>query len=112
MKHLVLILSIGFCSTAAAQTNDTPSSVQLRVAKDRLFNGDTLQYTVQTEHNADLEIAVFSERELVFHERAKLTAGVHPYSAFTENLAPGKYFVLVTGKDIHQQQVVQVKSKK
>lgn len=112
MKHLLLALFVACSGAAIAQTNDAPSTVQLHVAKDRLFTGDTLQYTVQTEQNADLEIAVFSERELVFHERAKLTAGVHPYRTFTEHLQPGKYFVLVTGKDIHQQQVVQVKSKK
>jgi hypothetical protein len=84
-------------------------AVTVDLAKAELQSSDTLLFTVGTGAQVDLEVAVFSENEMVLHERPKLNGPNHQYRILAARMKPGKYYVLVTGDAIHEQRSFIVK---
>lgn len=106
MKLFLSAIIVAFSFAANAQ-----SAIRLEVPKTTLSIGDTLPFFVHPESAIELEIAVFSDNKMVFHERSKVSAEKHSFKVPTAGLPEGKYYVLVTGDKIHEQETIQLKSK-
>ncbi len=102
------VVALGFfviACTASAQL-----TVKVDVEKNELTVGDTLQFHIAIEQDEKLEIAFLADTKLVFHQNSLLKKGTHDFSLpIAKDCFPGKYYVLVSGKDIHEQRAVYVR---
>lgn len=98
MKACITGLFLLLCAVVYSQ-----KTVTVDVLKTELQSSDTLLFTVGTPSEVELEVAVFSEHEMILHERPKLNGPNHQYRVLASRMKPGKYYVLVTGDGIHEQ---------
>jgi hypothetical protein len=106
IKRFVTALSF----LVIAFTTSAQIVVKVDVEKNELKAGDTLQFHVAVEQDEKLEIAFFADTKLVFHQNSLLKKGTHDFSVpIAESCLPGEYYVLVTGKDIHEQRMVYIR---
>jgi hypothetical protein len=102
------VLALGFL--VAAMSAGAQLTVKVDVEKNELKAGDTLQFHIATEQDEALEVAFFADTKLVFHQNSLLKKGSHDFTVpITESCLPGRYYVLVTGKDIHEQRIVYIR---
>lgn len=96
MKILTLLLiGVVFPSSFLAQT------VSVEMKNDHLKTGEKIAFQLNCHVAQDLEITIFSGDCLVVQQKAALSADTHPFE-FTENpCKPGKYFILITGRETH-----------
>ena len=106
MKLFLSAIIVAFSFAVNAQ-----SAIHLEVPKTTLSIGDTLPFFVQPESAIELEIAVFSDNTMVFHQHSIVRAEKQSFKVPTAALPEGKYYVLVTGDKIHEQETIHLKSK-
>lgn len=93
-----LFLSLAFFATSLL------GGVSIQMDKHDLVVGDTLKFSVSTDAQLELEVAVFSDTKVVMIETSLLNPGKHDFSVETNTLRPGKYYVVVKGEGIHVQE--------
>lgn len=95
MRKLVLLILSLISLSAAAQL----VTVDMPVVS--LTQGESGRFDVVCSGSHELEIVVFTEGHLISMQKVVLSEGKTPFDFSTEGAPTGKYFVLVTGQDIH-----------
>ncbi|MCC6599082.1 MAG: hypothetical protein IT223_00235 [Crocinitomicaceae bacterium] len=105
MKTLLSAIILLFSIAMSAQEN---SGVKLTLSSEAIKLGQGLQFTVSPAAPHQLEVAVFSDTQVVFFNRTLLSSD-NVFDVPAKDLHPGKYYVLVTAEGIHEQQTFWVK---
>ncbi|MBL0315482.1 MAG: hypothetical protein IPP69_06765 [Flavobacteriales bacterium] len=96
MKTIFVIISlIGLSHSLAAQV------VNVEMKNDHLKQGEKIVFNVRCLSEQDVEITVFSGECLVSQQKATLSPDTHPFEIAENPCKSGKYFVLITGREIH-----------
>lgn len=75
--------------------------VSVEMKNDHLKQGEKIIFNVRCLSEQDVEITVFSGECLVTQQKATLSPDTHPFEIAENPCKSGKYFVLVTGREIH-----------
>lgn len=59
------------------------------------------EFVVRCSADHDIEMIVFSGEFQALYQKSTLTSGDNKFELHTPDLPEGKYFILVTGDDIH-----------
>jgi hypothetical protein len=96
IRHLLLFLLL---SSGAASVR--AQVVEVIMDKGVYTTENSIPFTVKCASEQDLEITVFTDTYLAMQQKSTLLTGINPFELKTENMLPGKYFILVTGNGIH-----------
>ncbi|MEN9348734.1 MAG: hypothetical protein RLZZ77_2245 [Bacteroidota bacterium] len=100
--RLLLSLLFALCTQClSAQVSIILSSKEVKT------NSET-QITVVSENPVDIEFSVFSSTHLVITQEAHLSDKHTTFDVSFKDAPIGKYFILIKGKDLHEQGTIYV----
>lgn len=93
----LLILALGLSSATNAQ------KVELILDKTEWSKSEVVQFTVKASPEYRLEIALFSEDEVVLYQMSQLSGEEELFEVDMKDYPANDYHILILGDDIHVQ---------
>ena len=101
MRLLLSLFSVVCSQCISAQ-------VSIILASKEVKTNSKTQITVVSENPIDVEFSVFSSTHLVVTQEAHLTTKHTTFDVSFNDAPIGKYYILVKGKDLHEQGTIYV----